>query len=154
MKNKIILKLIIILGIVVGGFYLISRTDNQDIDTINTNEVATTTESVLLDTSDWETCRNEEYGYEFKYPRGWYMYNSEESYSKESPIIVREGLNCIGGIILANLSLSTNIKNLKSAITFSVSKRNPEQLSKTMYSGSKSVNDYFNKAPDFKLGTP
>ena len=28
-------------------------------------------EGVVVDTSDWQTYRNEEYGYEFKYPRGW-----------------------------------------------------------------------------------
>ncbi|MBU1557566.1 hypothetical protein KKC45_01235 [Patescibacteria group bacterium] len=71
MKNKIILSSIVILGIILSGFYLSSKTKNQSVDT---GETATITEQTLLDTSDWETCRNEEYGYEFKYPKNWYMY--------------------------------------------------------------------------------
>ncbi|MDD2935099.1 MAG: hypothetical protein PHX25_01350 [Candidatus Pacebacteria bacterium] len=74
MKNKLILISIIVLGIILGGFYLISKTGNQSDDVNNTNEIATTTEQTLLDTSDWETCRNDEYGYEFKYPKDWYIY--------------------------------------------------------------------------------
>jgi len=74
MKNTTILNLIIILGIVLSGFYLISKSNNQSDDVNNTNEIAITTELISLDTSDWQTCRNEEYGYEFKYPKDWYIY--------------------------------------------------------------------------------
>lgn len=30
--------------------------------------------STDVSTADWSTCRNEKYGYEFKYPNGWYVY--------------------------------------------------------------------------------
>ena len=37
-------------------------------------------EPVFIDVSkeaiaSWDTCRNEKYGYEFKYPKGWYVYS-------------------------------------------------------------------------------
>ena len=38
----------------------------------NKTDVATST-SEAVDTSSWETYRNEEYGFEFKYPEGWVL---------------------------------------------------------------------------------
>ena len=97
MKNN--KNLIIIIGILLICGITIFKYINNKNSQIDTGTTETTPESVLLDTSGWETCRNEEYGYEFKYPSNWYMYNSDESYGKESPIIVREGENCVGGYL-------------------------------------------------------
>lgn len=46
-------------------------------------------------TMDWSVCRNEKYGYEFKYPKGWYVYkytaDGETGYTEEVPTCVDQG---------------------------------------------------------------
>lgn len=41
-------------------------------------QVATSTQTATLtpSTADWPICRNEKYDYEFKYPKGWYVYGA------------------------------------------------------------------------------
>ena len=65
MKNN--KNLIIIIGILLICGITIFKYINNKNSQIDTGTTETTPESVLLDTSGWETCRNEEYGYEFKY---------------------------------------------------------------------------------------
>ncbi|OGD69605.1 hypothetical protein A3I18_01465 [Candidatus Campbellbacteria bacterium RIFCSPLOWO2_02_FULL_35_11] len=148
MKNN--KNLIIIIGILLICGITIFKYINNKNSQIDTGTTETTPESVLLDTSGWETCRNEEYGYEFKYPSNWYMYNSDESYGKESPIIVREGENCVGGYLFIS-SKKINYEDKEVSQTFGITVSNKQKLSGTIYSNSKSIEDYFSKAtPEFR----
>lgn len=53
--------------------------------------------------SDWETCRNEEYGYEFSYPQGWHIYQIQTD--GEDPYPVEVG-SCQGRIITLSQDVS------------------------------------------------
>ncbi len=49
-----------------------SSTTQQDLDRGDGKQLATSTEEIeYLDTSNWQTYRNEEYGFMVKYPKGW-----------------------------------------------------------------------------------
>ncbi len=49
-----------------------SSTTQQDLDQKNNKQLATsTTKTKDIDISDWQIYRNEEYGFEIKYPKGW-----------------------------------------------------------------------------------
>lgn len=39
--------------------------------------------------ANWSVCRNEKYGYEFKYPRGWYIYDTSQAYETGMPMSSR-----------------------------------------------------------------
>ncbi len=57
---------------------LLDKDVSKEFETIDVSEEAI---------ANWDTCRNEEYGYEFKYPSGWYMYKvfigTESGYHKK-----------------------------------------------------------------------
>jgi len=61
-----------------------------------------------VSTEGWKTCRNEEYGYEFKFPGEWHIYG-EDALSEPNPhpiskrVYVRESEECNG----AHVMLST-----------------------------------------------
>ncbi len=58
-----ILGIIIILIIVAGGIYWFSQ--NKSVAPISPTDL------ISVDTSDWQTYRNEKYGFELKYPKDW-----------------------------------------------------------------------------------
>ncbi|MDD2935264.1 MAG: hypothetical protein PHX25_02200 [Candidatus Pacebacteria bacterium] len=136
MKNKTILNLIIILGIILGGFYLISKTSNQSNDVNNTNEIATTTESTLSDTSDWETCRNEEYGYEFKYPNGWRMY---ETRFENNELVFKDTKKCMSNYVIID---NTDPKKNTPSPFFSIRILSKDELENSNYANITSVYEY------------
>lgn len=96
MKKLIIITIltIIILAIIGGGvFWYFSKyqgastkgqgSENQPAEIVNIEDLS----SIALATEDWQTYRNEEYGFELKYPREWEI--QQNLNLNGSPLIVR-----------------------------------------------------------------
>ncbi len=72
------------MGILIGGAFLFFYSGERGAEKVpeqnatlpeksgkaGQNEIDISKEAI----AGWKICRNEEYGYEFKYPKGWYMY--------------------------------------------------------------------------------
>ena len=82
MSKKIIISVVavVILALIGGGAVWYFKQSNKPVNPpVTENELgqnaSTTTENV--DTSNWLTYRNEEYGFEVKYPKEWNIVNSQ-----------------------------------------------------------------------------
>ncbi len=54
-------------------------TTTEEIASTTNNQIATTTE---INISDWLTYKNKEYGFELKYPKGWYWIDESEKWKE------------------------------------------------------------------------
>lgn len=66
MKKLTIVTLLLFTFVLVGCFARPGVNQNQ-----NVNQNTNTNQAGEIDTSDWKTYRNEEYGFEFRYPGEW-----------------------------------------------------------------------------------
>ncbi len=99
MKKRDIIVVIAVVGLIFA--YLAYGKSRSN--TVTPEPVATSTpvseitpfdfEGVLVDTSDWQTYRNEEYGYEFKYPRGWEEVDYYKYLTDPKDIVEQKNLN-------------------------------------------------------------
>ena len=66
------------------------ESDGQEAEktAVEAGDMSTSTEEI--DTSDWQTYRNEEYGFEVKYPNGWAVSNSKDARFMIFNIEIRE----------------------------------------------------------------
>jgi len=88
-------------------FVSLDTVPDEEPTATSTPEVATTTDifdmepivpEAKVSTEGWKTCRNEEYGWEIKYPGEWYVYG-EGSMSTVTPAYVRT-TPCEGASVL------------------------------------------------------
>jgi hypothetical protein len=79
MLKKIIIITSIIVAVIIIGVITVYINQRQKGEEVRKEPVAqpeeSTIESIIefIDTSDWRTYRNEEYGFEFKYPPEWFI---------------------------------------------------------------------------------
>jgi hypothetical protein len=81
MQKKFIILALIVLIIVAGGVIVWSKKMNQEVSEKNVKEevkIAENTNTNNVDTSDWKTYRNEEFGFEVKYPQNFELSENNE----------------------------------------------------------------------------
>lgn len=61
---------------------------DRQLDFLWDNKQPTTTTPAVIDTSDWKTYRNEEYGFEFKYPGDWEIDNEARKIENDGKVIL------------------------------------------------------------------
>ena len=89
------------------------------------------------ETADWEICRNERYGYEVRYPPEWKVWKTGAG--EALPARCEENL--------ALLTLSSNFLGTPGQPQISIDVSDPARLKSTIYKGTVSLDDYFNKNP-------
>ena len=103
----------VLVGALAFVFVSLDTVPDEEPTATSTPEVATTTDifdmepivpEAKVSTEGWKTCRNEEYGYEFKFPGEWKIYG-EDARSEPNPhpiskrVYVRESEECNGASV-------------------------------------------------------
>ena len=130
--------------LMLGGAAYLSLDKNSDLTetTDPTNEQTATMTSFFdmepivpeakVSTEEWKTCRNEEAGWEVKYPEDWYVYG-EGAYSEHAPIFIRT-TPCAGLYVVMSESKNhyddtpNNGNSLISTASISIRKFNKEEM--------------------------
>ncbi len=124
MNRKILVLSIPIALLFLGGWFVfrqyerVSEGENfpKGMETLSENPENTTPPVSKIDTSNWKTYRNEEYGFEVKYPEGWEMRKEEEKNKSVNFLFGEKGKKYggeYGGQYYSDwvIILSINLKN-------------------------------------------
>jgi len=82
-KSIIIASIVIILALIGGGVFWYFKQSNKPINpsvTENENQPSENPKSEIINTDDWLTYRNEEYGFELKYPKEWIIEDNKNMF--------------------------------------------------------------------------
>ncbi len=141
----IVTTIILVLLLIVGGasayFYLTSQPPTPDpIPTPLELEPEETTEFNPSETADWQTYRNEEYGFEFKYPADWR--DCEKEKNKIGQHIMADSVACFfDPLVIGHSDLDPSLGGF---ITVTVSPQ-PDLFSQ--YPNISSLRNYFRNLP-------
>ncbi len=132
-KSKKLAVVLIIFGLLLiaatGPFlYVKYFTPAIPIQNLNTNTQTTTIDEF----ADWKTYRNEEYGFEFRYPNYWILEESDNSVSLDSPE-----------------NYADPLRRIEILVTFD---KNPKSLSaKEYYDGQNGISAFDNPEQDSEI---
>jgi len=102
-KQAIFLSLLFVFGLGLAGC--------AKVQPAATNTAATgATSTEEIDTSNWKTYRNEEYGFEFRYPEDWYYDICASNYENHIAVFSDKTVDCINDIFNVVISLEKTDK--------------------------------------------
>jgi hypothetical protein len=125
----------------------------QEVVTPTPHGVPPSIPQAKVSTEGWKTCRNEEYGYEFKYPAEWYLYNNKESFGTDSPGFYKLAIKCVGELVaVSNKTVKEFHDKNKPEESFSVriDDYTQSKSAKTLHAGSTSLDEYLSRVPDIQ----
>ncbi|MHB8710056.1 MAG: hypothetical protein ACYC6X_00700 [Minisyncoccota bacterium] len=147
---KKLLLIVLSAALVVGGGIYVLRVQERpathpSVSSQYTADNASSTPSETIDLSagaiaNWSVCRNEKYGYEFKYPKGWNVYGS---YSRNPPQVVGITL-CERGMSIHFSPTGPSTQYDPTKQEFSVFAENQMDLTGpfSLYAGVQSIDEY------------
>lgn len=93
-----------------------------------------------VSTEGWKTCRNEEYGYEFKYPGEWYVYNMVDTSAPDSYNFKYADEKCEASIIFFGI----DVLHSRGGIDSTAKER--YDFSIELSNSKRTVDDWFNNS--------
>lgn len=153
-KHKIAVRIIAVIAVIILLTYArYSFVKNQialdanlpNIHVVQPSQITSTSSTDIIDLSPeaiakWDVCRNEKYGYEFKYPKGWRIYQANHGTQKFEFNIK----TCTSSNVIVDHSPSSG--NIPSPF-FRIVVSTKDDWQFAPFVGIKSLDEYFLKSP-------